>query len=296
MIPGYNLMAPIISVLWHRLQELRRDERGMTTETIIITALLAAAALFAVGLIVQAIRNPGPAHLQRHRRPGSQQLTRMMRARRCRSDAGAATTEMVIAAPAFLFMIMLIVQAGLYFHAVSVASAAAQEGARAARHAGATITEGEQVSRDFVTAVAPRLLTNVGVAGGLVDNNQLVRMTVTGDVLEVFRIPGVDIDFSVNETSEGPVERFRPATEAPPPTARRDRAPARAGSGHDRARDHHAGPHRVPLPARRRRAAHRCPLRRRRRGTRCGPHRLAADQRRRGPDPGAPGGRRRRVR
>ncbi|HEX8803956.1 MAG TPA: hypothetical protein VF743_07175 [Acidimicrobiales bacterium] len=54
---GLGLITPIISMLWHRLQELRDDDRGMTTETMIITALLAAAALAAVGLIVAAIRS-----------------------------------------------------------------------------------------------------------------------------------------------------------------------------------------------------------------------------------------------
>jgi hypothetical protein len=41
-------------------------------------------------------------------------------------------------------------------------------------------------------------------------------MTVTADVIEVFKIPGVNVDFTVQETSEGVIERFRPATEAPP--------------------------------------------------------------------------------
>ena len=135
--------------------------------------------------------------------------------RRLGGDEGA-TTELVIAAPAFLFMIMLIVQAGLYFHASSVASAAAQEGARAATVQGGTIAEGRQVADDFVQALAPRLLENVEVEGRYVDDGELVRMTVRADVTEVFELPGVDLDFTVRETSEGVVERFRPATEAPP--------------------------------------------------------------------------------
>jgi Flp pilus assembly protein TadG len=136
-------------------------------------------------------------------------------ARRLRGDEGA-TTELVIAAPAFLFMIMLIVQAGLYFHASSVASAAAQEGARAATVQGGSIPEGRQVADDFVRALAPRLLDDVEVDGHYVDGGELVRMTVRGDVTEVFKLPGVDLDFTVQETSEGVIERFRPATEAPP--------------------------------------------------------------------------------
>jgi Flp pilus assembly protein TadG len=138
-----------------------------------------------------------------------------VRARRLGGDEGA-TTELVIAAPAFLFMIMLIVQAGLYFHASSVASAAAQEGARAATVQGGSIAEGRQVANDFVQALAPRLLEDVEVDGRYVDGGELVRMTVRADVTEVFELPGVDLDFTVQETSEGVIERFRPATEAPP--------------------------------------------------------------------------------
>jgi Flp pilus assembly protein TadG len=138
--------------------------------------------------------------------------------RRLGGDEGA-TTELVIAAPAFLFMIMLIVQAGLYFHASSVASAAAQEGARAATVQGGTIAEGRQVATDFVETLAPRLLDDVEVDGRYVDGGELVRVTVRGDVTEVFKLPGVDLDFTVQETSEGVIERFRPATEAPPTDA-----------------------------------------------------------------------------
>ena len=141
-----------------------------------------------------------------------------MRPSRLGGDEGA-TTELVIAAPAFLFMIMLIVQAGLYFHASSVASAAAQEGARAATVQGGTIAEGQQVARDFVETLAPRLLDDVEADGRYVDGGELVRMTVRGDVTEVFKLPGVDLDFTVQETSEGVIERFRPATEAPPTDA-----------------------------------------------------------------------------
>jgi Flp pilus assembly protein TadG len=111
---------------------------------------------------------------------------------------------------------MLIVQAGLYFHASNVASAAAQEGARAATVQGGSIPEGRQVANDFVQTLAPRLLEDVEVDGRYVDGGELVRMTVRADVTEVFKLPGVDLDFTVQETSEGVIERFRPASEAPP--------------------------------------------------------------------------------
>lgn len=57
---GLGPLLTVISLLRARLELARQDDRGMTTETMIITALLAAAALTAVGLIVDAILNRAP--------------------------------------------------------------------------------------------------------------------------------------------------------------------------------------------------------------------------------------------
>jgi hypothetical protein len=48
-------IAVLLSMLWGRLQDARDDDRGMTTETMIITAILAVAAATAVALIATAI-------------------------------------------------------------------------------------------------------------------------------------------------------------------------------------------------------------------------------------------------
>ena len=56
------MLGPLVtymSVLWNRLHDLREDDRGMTTEAMIITALLAAAAIAAVTVIATAVRNKG---------------------------------------------------------------------------------------------------------------------------------------------------------------------------------------------------------------------------------------------
>ena len=52
-------MLAYMSVLWGRLQQLRADDRGMTTEAMIITAILAAVALTVVGAIAVSIQNKG---------------------------------------------------------------------------------------------------------------------------------------------------------------------------------------------------------------------------------------------
>jgi Flp pilus assembly protein TadG len=141
------------------------------------------------------------------------------RARRLRGDEGA-TTELVIAVPGLLFMILLIVQAGLYFHAIAVASAAAQDGAREASLAtgsgtGPDVAAGEQVANDLLAAMAPDLLAGATATGQVVDGGEAVRMTVQGPVAQVVVIPGVDFSISVNEVAETPVEAFRPGGEVP---------------------------------------------------------------------------------
>jgi hypothetical protein len=47
----------MMSVQWARLQRLRDDDRGMTTETAIITGLLAGAAILVLGIIAAAIQS-----------------------------------------------------------------------------------------------------------------------------------------------------------------------------------------------------------------------------------------------
>ncbi|MGH9209969.1 MAG: TadE/TadG family type IV pilus assembly protein [Acidimicrobiales bacterium] len=140
-----------------------------------------------------------------------------MEIRRLEGDDGAATTEFVILTPILLTFLMLIIQAGLYFHAVSVASAAAQEGSRMAAMEGEQnrIAAGEGEAEDFVQAVAPNLLTDVDATGSMVDSGEAVQVNVDANVLEVYPFPFL-LDLSVNETSESVVEEFRPANEAPP--------------------------------------------------------------------------------
>lgn len=53
---GFYLTV-ILAHLRARLDAVRCDEHGYTTETIVVTALLAAAALAVVGIIVAAVTN-----------------------------------------------------------------------------------------------------------------------------------------------------------------------------------------------------------------------------------------------
>jgi ABC-type Fe3+ transport system permease subunit len=57
MIPLFGVIVPLMQALWGRLRDLRDDDRGMTTEAVIITAALAALALTVTGIIVVRVTN-----------------------------------------------------------------------------------------------------------------------------------------------------------------------------------------------------------------------------------------------
>ena len=127
-----------------------------------------------------------------------------MTGRRRRDDErGAATAELVLATPALLFLLLLIVHVGLWFHASHVASSAAQEGARAARNEGGTVASGEAAANDLLDSLGARVLVE-----------RDVDVTVTADTARVevrgYGVPVVPgLRLPVRAVSEGPVERFR---------------------------------------------------------------------------------------
>ena len=56
MLPELTILRHLLTLLHDRWQSLRADpEAGYTTETVIVTALLAALALTAVGIIVAKV-------------------------------------------------------------------------------------------------------------------------------------------------------------------------------------------------------------------------------------------------
>jgi hypothetical protein len=55
MFTELTVIRTWMEMLCHRLGEMRREEAGMTTETVIITAVLAALALGATAIIVTKV-------------------------------------------------------------------------------------------------------------------------------------------------------------------------------------------------------------------------------------------------
>lgn len=122
---------------------------------------------------------------------------------RPRGQSGIATTEAVLVTPVLLFLVMLVIQFGLWFHAQHVAQAAAEEGARAARSASGSASAGQERSEAFLDQAGPTIITDQVVTASRTAD--IVTVQVHGRSLNV--VPGIALP--INATATSPVERFR---------------------------------------------------------------------------------------
>jgi len=118
-------------------------------------------------------------------------------------DRGSASTELVIVMPLLLLLVLASVHVGLWFHARHVVDAAAQEGARAARAADATDTDGERRARQMLDALGSSAVTDRAVT--VSRDARFVTVTITGNAPPV--VPGLVLPVSATSTS--PIEAFR---------------------------------------------------------------------------------------
>ncbi len=122
-------------------------------------------------------------------------------------ERGSASVEIAILFPVVLLVITAVVQYGLWFHARSLALAAAQEGVTAARVYQADPTAGPQRAAAFARDHAADTLTDVTVRTTTPGLGR-VGIEVTGRALTI--VPGLP-GLAVTQRAEGPVERFTTA-------------------------------------------------------------------------------------
>lgn len=130
--------------------------------------------------------------------------------RRSWDENGSSTASTVIVFPLFLFMFMALVQWGLYFHARSQVSAAAQDAARAAQGADGTVEDASAVAHGLLAhPTGSGLLQSVTV--DVTRTGGVVRAQVDADVRVLVPIPGFDVH--VRGVSQGKAETFEPENE-----------------------------------------------------------------------------------
>jgi Flp pilus assembly protein TadG len=120
--------------------------------------------------------------------------------RRARGEEGLTSTQLAVLMPALLFWIMLIVQAGLGYHAKQVSAAAAAEAVDAAQTPTGTAAAGEQTARAFLAQSGNLDDADVQVVRG----DDVVTARVTGLAPQL--VPG--IRWGVTSVAEARTERF----------------------------------------------------------------------------------------
>ncbi len=141
--------------------------------------------------------------IRRPHRPATRPAPAGWLARARRSDRGAMAISLAIVFPAVLFVILLVVQAGLWWYAEQAALAAAREGVEAGRINGAPAGAGEQRASEFVGRLGDvvELAQPPRQTGGDPD---LYQLSVTVEPLTLFPFA----DLAITKTATAPREKF----------------------------------------------------------------------------------------
>jgi Flp pilus assembly protein TadG len=118
-------------------------------------------------------------------------------------EAGVSTLEAVLVFPALLLLLMLIIQFALWYHASDLATAAAQDGTRAARVEGATASDGAAEANQLLDQTGRSILQGRQVV--VERTTDMTRVEVRGACIEL--VPFLHLP--VHAVAESPTERFR---------------------------------------------------------------------------------------
>lgn len=113
-------------------------------------------------------------------------------------------TELVIVFPVAMLLILLLLQAALWFLARSVAQDAAQDGARAAALVGGSPAAGEQAAKADLAQLAGPMLSSTSVSATRSAGRAQVTVSGTAESL----LPGFSL--TVSASAAEPTEQFRP--------------------------------------------------------------------------------------
>ncbi len=145
-------------------------------------------------------------------------ISRVRRLRHARTESGASALELAFLAPGLIFLIFLVIQAGLFFYGKTVAIQAAREGVsqlrlaqtrrRLPRHPGRRRPQHRAAMR---CRWAGRHCCSRGPCPTYDEQSGRVTMEVQGDVITL--VPGLTLRATAH--AEGAVERFEPDENAP---------------------------------------------------------------------------------
>lgn len=119
-------------------------------------------------------------------------------------DCGAESVALAVLFPIVLVLILSLIQGGLWWHAHAVAAHAAQAGVDAGRPVGATTFAAVDAAQSFTICAGHGVLTTPQVDVTLTADT--VRVAVSGNVIRVLPIPGLDI--RIEADAQAVKERF----------------------------------------------------------------------------------------
>ncbi|WP_345731480.1 TadE/TadG family type IV pilus assembly protein [Cryptosporangium minutisporangium] len=144
---------------------------------------------------------PSPSWVAGSRSHPAPRRRRQTRALLRGSDRGAVSTELALATPLLLLLLMLVVQAALGWHAVHVADATVTRAADAARLSGATDTDGQTAADALTQQLGSGLLTDVQVTVSRTDGQVTVELTASTPTV----VPG--LTWTVHRHATAPIEQ-----------------------------------------------------------------------------------------
>ncbi|WP_068929218.1 TadE/TadG family type IV pilus assembly protein [Planobispora rosea] len=119
-------------------------------------------------------------------------------------DRGAATAETAVAFPLALVLVLLVVQFGVWQHAVHVAEVTAAEALASARVSGAGAGDGQAKASLLLSQLGRSVLHDARASVSRAADTARVEVSgVAQSVVPFLRLP-------VEAVATGPVERFRP--------------------------------------------------------------------------------------
>lgn len=138
----------------------------------------------------------------RQPRPHSGRRQEEARSRLRRDESGIATLAATLIMPIVVLLILSVAQYVVYYHASQLATAAAQEGVRAAQVLDATEDDGRAHAQDFLAQAGPNLVLEPSVA--VTRGPEAARVEISASAPRLVPVAPLGI----RAIASGPVERF----------------------------------------------------------------------------------------
>ncbi|MBE1584586.1 TadE/TadG family type IV pilus assembly protein [Nonomuraea angiospora] len=117
-------------------------------------------------------------------------------------ERGSATLEAALVYPAVLLLVMLTMNTALWFHARTLAMAAAQEGLRAGRTHGSSPSAGQATAERFIREIGGSFLTHPKVA--LTRDVDTLEVSVSGQAISLVPL----LTLTVTQVARAPIEKW----------------------------------------------------------------------------------------